>query len=1188
MLNLKGVPGSFIALAGRALLKPAHVFRKFLIVTLACALGFTLSTPSLAQAEDLQMSSQADEQSVSPAPVSTPEVETDTQAGDGLEIGPEIIGQPVGAAVKTPTVDPVFYDATTISGGNLAKDRVNKKLVIATVHVTLKGEDGTEKANLSVTPTSGTTWKVDLPGGVKVAKGDTVTVYQQIGEDKSPEVTKNAQPSKASTVTLKMPTGEIWIEHPDANLVNKDEQAEALEMLKGANPDIKQDFKSVKFSIDYTDHAYYEVTYTDGSTSGKIEATGLKIKQVTETSAAPTIQKVQVTDGQIIVTLDKEVVAGTKFYFVNNFTDGEDKNFDGNGTCKIDKSNSQEMSQAVSIDGKKVTFPIKDNDLKLEKEFGILVKEPHKFRSCAKSEPVITTPDKVAVRDPRKLTDDDKKAIDKAIRDANTVNGVSKLPNGIGDWDGVPAVIQFDDNGNVKIFSGNDAEVTYDSNWNPVPVKNADGSVKVKDGAEPKGTIPAKDLLKNIAPKSPAITVDTDKGGVTITPPAYEKLGEDTDLLSYTVTYKDASGAEKTVTATRTVDETSGKTTWTADNNATVDANTGVITLKVEDIEVGGTVTATAKDKGGLEGDTNKLDSDPATKELETATVSYNGNDGTGKMDGKKLNKGSKYKILDNKFKAPENQEFNYWEIDGKEVAVATEITVTKDTVVKAVWKKSQVKVSYDANGGSGTMTGKTVDKGSEYTVLPNAFTAPDDTQEFDTWEVNGERVAPGTKIKADKDTVIKAVWKKIPVKVSYDANGGSGTMTGKTVDKGSEYTVLPNAFTAPDDTQEFDTWEVNGERVAPGTKIKADKDTVIKAVWKKIPVKVSYDANGGSGTMTGKTVDKGSEYTVLPNAFTAPDDTQEFDTWEVDGERVAPGTKIKADKDTVIKAVWKKIPVKVSYDANGGSGTMTGKTVDKGSKYTLLDNAFTAPDDTQEFDTWEVDGQKVAPNAEITVTKDTEVKAIWKKIPVKVSYDANGGSGEMKPATVDKGSEYTVLPNSFKAPDDTQEFDTWEVNGERVAPGATIKADKDTVIKAVWKKIPVKVSYDANGGKGSMDGATVDKGSEYTVLPNGFTAPDDTQEFKAWEVNGQEVAPGTKIKADKDTVIKAVWKKIPVDNPNGGSNNNGDGATKASKSPNSGKLSKTGYAGMPYHVAAMILVAGGLLIAGSKKTRKH
>ena len=128
MRNPKGVPGSFIALAGRALLKPAHVFRKSLIVTLACALGLTLSTPSLAQAEDLQMSSQADEQSVSPAPVSTPEVETDTQLGDGLEIGPEIIGQPVGAAIPAPTVNQVFYDDTTISGANVQRKRVGGKV----------------------------------------------------------------------------------------------------------------------------------------------------------------------------------------------------------------------------------------------------------------------------------------------------------------------------------------------------------------------------------------------------------------------------------------------------------------------------------------------------------------------------------------------------------------------------------------------------------------------------------------------------------------------------------------------------------------------------------------------------------------------------------------------------------------------------------------------------------------------------------------------------------------------------------------------------------------------------------------------------------------------------------------------------------------------------------------------------
>ena len=55
------------------------------------------------------------------------------------------------------------------------------------------------------------------------------------------------------------------------------------------------------------------------------------------------------------------------------------------------------MTQAVSVDGNKVTFSVQDGDLELGRKFGIAVKEPHKFRNCAKSEPVVTTPAKVEV-----------------------------------------------------------------------------------------------------------------------------------------------------------------------------------------------------------------------------------------------------------------------------------------------------------------------------------------------------------------------------------------------------------------------------------------------------------------------------------------------------------------------------------------------------------------------------------------------------------------------------------------------------------------------------------------------------------------------------------------------------------------------------------------------------------------------
>ena len=1021
---------------------------------------------------------------------------------NGLELGPELVDQPARQlTLPAPTIDKVFYDATTISGDNVQRKRVGGKAVRSTVYVTLKDKNGNEKVTVSVTSRSGTSWTVNLPGGVTVAAGDTVTAYQTLDGATSSVVTANAEPSMANQITLTMPVGEIWIEQTNSNIVSDDEQAEAIEMLKKANPDIAKDFKSVKFSIDGTDHAYYEVTYTDGSKSGKVEAPDLKIKTVTEKSAAPTIEKVQVTDEQIIVTLDREVAQGTKFYFVKNFTDGEDKNFCEDGNCKADKSTSQEMSQEVSVDGTKVTFQINNDDLILRKEFGIIVKEPHKFRSCAESEPVVTTPDKVAVRDPHKLTDTDKQAIDKAIRDANTINGKSKLPDGTGDNDGTPAFIEFDKDGNVTIISPNDVEVTWDSSYNPIYVKNPDGTYKLQSGRENNVfKFPAKDLVKNIAPKSPAIAVDTDKGEVTITPPAYKEPGDDTDLISYTVSYNDDKGNKHTVTATR--DLKTNKWSGTG-----VNEETGVITLSVEDVELAGTITATAKDNGGLEGDTDKLDSDPASKKLETANVSYVSNGGTGNMDSKKLNKGSKYKILANGFTAPKNQKFKAWEIDGKEVAPNTDITVNEDTVVKAIWQDIEVKVSYDSNGGSGTMEGKTMKKGSTYKLLANGFTAPKN-QKFKAWEIDGKEVAPNTEIKVDKDTVVKAIWQDIEVKVSYDANGGSGTMAGKTMKKGSTYKLLANGFTAPKN-QKFKAWEIDGKEIAPGTDITVNEDTVVKAIWQDIEVKVSYDANGGSGTMAGKTLKKGSTYKLLANSFTAPKN-QKFKAWEIDGKEVAPGTDITVNEDTVVKALWQDIEVKVSYDANGGSGTMAEKTMKKGSTYKLLANSFTAPEN--------------------------------------------------------------------------QKFKAWEIDGKEVAPGTDITVNEDTVVEAIWQDIEVKVSYDSNGGSGTMEGKTMKKGDTYKLLTNGFTAPEN-QKFKAWEIDGKEVAPNTEIKVDKDTVIKAIWQDKPSnDTENPG--NNKDNANGANGSSSSGP--KTGDSDMIYLYASVLIMATGIIFVIGRKRRKE
>ncbi len=846
MRNLKGVPGSFVTLAGRALLKPAHILRKFLVVTLACALGFTLSTPSLAQAEDLQMSSQADEQSVSPAPVSTPEVETDTQLGDGLEIGPEIIGQPVGA-LKKPTVDNVSAGDKTVSGKLTigAGQRKARKLDV-TIHVTVNRQaGGTEEKTVTISYTNRKAdWSVALDSGL--VAGDKVTVKQEAGGDISEgvvlEVKKGLNDQHKDE--LKMPSGEIWIEQTVANIVNAEEQAEALRLVKEANPAIAGDIASVELKINGTSQPKINVTYTDTTTSGEIEAPSLTVKQVTETSRHAEISDITVVDTVIKGKLQGTApFDGVKVQISTRLSANSIDAFNS-GKCTVDKDSSDPIEVSVDSTTGEFTYTIPGTvGLPRTQIVGVSVKEKNKFVSCGTSNVILATPKKTEVRDPKKLTDDDKKAIDKAIRGANTINGVSKLPDGTGvDVGGVPAFIEFDEDGNVTIIGPNNIVIDRFDNDSPVFAKNDDGTYKLKDESQVI-KYPAKDLVKNIAPKSPAIAVDTDKGEVTITPPAYDNAGDDTDLMSYTITYKDALGAEKTITATRTVDDASGKTTWTADN-ATVDANTGVITLKVEDIEVGGTVTATAKDNGGLEGDTDKLDSVAADKTLETATVSYDRNGGTGDMTGKTLNKGAKYNLAANGFTAPANEKFKAWKIGNTEYGEGDEITVTEDTTVVAVWQDIKVTVTYDANGGNGDMAAATMKQGSTYTLLESTFTAPDDTLEFKVWLVDGQEVAPGTEITVNGDTVVRAVWKKIPVSVRYDANGGSGSMDGATVDKGSKYTVLPNGFTAPDDTQEFKAWEVDGQEVAPGTKITVNGDTVVRAVWKKIPVD---NPNGGS-----------------------------------------------------------------------------------------------------------------------------------------------------------------------------------------------------------------------------------------------------------------------------------------------------------------------------------------------------
>ena len=122
---------------------------------------------------------------------------------------------------------------------------------------------------------------------------------------------------------------------------------------------------------------------------------------------------------------------------------------------------------------------------------------------------------------------------------------------------------------------------------------------------------------------------------------------------------------------------------------------------------------------------------------------------------------------------------------------------------------------------------------------------------------------------------------------------------------------------------------------------------------------------------------------------------------------------------------------------------------------------------------------------------------------------------------STDTGVAHTVNPNTdVSALTFTVRYDSetekWIPCGEISTMGIWVTCDKHVV--------EYTVSFAANGGSGTMDSKTVEKGTEYTLPACGFTAPSG-KVFKAWSVNDTEKSVGDKIVINADTTVTAVWK---------------------------------------------------------------
>ena len=141
----------------------------------------------------------------------------------------------------------------------------------------------------------------------------------------------------------------------------------------------------------------------------------------------------------------------------------------------------------------------------------------------------------------------------------------------------------------------------------------------------------------------------------------------------------------------------------------------------------------------------------------------------------------------------------------------------------------------------------------------------------------------------------------------------------------------------------------------------------------------------------------------------------------------------------------------KVSFDANGGTGTMADVTGVTGS-YTLPANGFTAPSGKQ-FKGWATSASgTVITGTSITVSADTTLYAIWEPIPVTeytITFNVNGGNGTIPPQTT-SGQKLSSLPTATHS--GSYSFDGWYTaasGGTQITTAYVFSAN--TTVYAHW-----------------------------------------------------------------------------------------------------------------------------------------
>ena len=463
---------------------------------------------------------------------------------------------------------------------------------------------------------------------------------------------------------------------------------------------------------------------------------------------------------------------------------------------------------------------------------------------------------------------------------------------------------------------------------------------------------------------------------------------------------------------------------------------------------------------------------------------------------------------------------------------------------LKAQWAASNYTISYDAAGGDISSSTYTTSYNVNTSVtLPSARWTG---YTFQGWIANdvgnwGESTYGAGKVGTGMfgNVTLTAQWIGITYYVSFNSNGGSGTMRDQSMIYGQEASLNANVFTRNGYT--FIGWSTNSaattaeyedKAIVSSLTTYANTSVSLYAVWSPVSYTITYNTNGGTIEQEGTTSYTINDRIVLPtasrNGYTLSGwtPTSTVGTWTA--LQVYNGT-IDAGKygDVELKAQWSKIPYTITW--NGAGGTLSGVYT---TSYDIETTDIKLPTATRSgyaFTKWQAnsvwDNVSFTDAAPTGKTGNVTITAVWAQRTYTVSFDANGGEGEMANQTIQFDTATQLTANTFTRYCYT--FQGWAYTSNATssdiadgAPAYNLAAnDGDTVtLYAVWKATTFNVKYDANGATGSayflsnssvmMDDSVALRG--YAEDKQIATISGASYQFAGWSLTKNALGEGT------------------------------------------------------------------------------